>query len=190
VGEVDRGVHRDRGTTLVSRATCVVMVLGPPDVGAILRGAEVGCGLHTLEFIEVVLTEVGWDEPASAISALRKDLFSDGSVMWCRTSSRSMMQERDPNQKTSPVLKMIRVLKTIAMESSGINVAPLAGAPDVGVYDPTAHHEVPHVMLLGRTTSLIVTRWYMREHVGSYKSLYRFEPLECVTPNFLSRLSI
>jgi hypothetical protein len=32
VGEVDRGVDRDRGTTLVSRATCVVMVLGPPDV--------------------------------------------------------------------------------------------------------------------------------------------------------------
>ena len=101
MGEVDRGVHRDRGTTLVSRATCVVMVLGPPDVGAILRGAEVGCGLHTLEFIEVVLTEVGWDEPASMVNALGEGLFSEGSMMQCRTHSRSAMKERDPKQKTS-----------------------------------------------------------------------------------------
>jgi hypothetical protein len=61
---------------------------------------------------------------------------------------------------------------------------------DVGVYDLTAHHGVPHVMLLGRTMSLIVTRWFVRMHVGSHKSLYRFGPLECVTPYIQSRLSI
>jgi hypothetical protein len=42
VGDVDRGVHRDRGAALVGRATCVVMALGPPDAGTILRGAEAG----------------------------------------------------------------------------------------------------------------------------------------------------
>jgi hypothetical protein len=40
--DMDRGVHRDRGATLIGRATCVVMALGLPDTGAILRGAEVG----------------------------------------------------------------------------------------------------------------------------------------------------
>jgi hypothetical protein len=42
-------------------------------------------------------------------------------------------------------------LKMIPMESSWINVAPLPGMPAVGVYDPTAHHGVPHVMLLSKT---------------------------------------
>jgi hypothetical protein len=41
VGDVDRGDRRDRSAALVGRATCVVMALGPPDVGAILHGAEV-----------------------------------------------------------------------------------------------------------------------------------------------------
>jgi hypothetical protein len=60
----------------------------------------------------------------------------------------------------------------------------------VGVYDPTMHHEVPHVMLLGKTVSLIANRWYVRVHVGSHNSLYRFGPLECITPYILSRLTI
>ena len=42
VGDVDRGDRRDKGVALVARATCVVMALGSPDVGAILHGAEVG----------------------------------------------------------------------------------------------------------------------------------------------------
>jgi hypothetical protein len=35
--------------------------------------------------------------------------------------------------------------------------SPLPGAPDVGVCDPTVHHGVIHIMLLSRTTSLIMT---------------------------------
>jgi hypothetical protein len=63
----------------------------------------------------------------------------------------------DPKRNTSLTLKVIGVLKMIAMESSWINVAPLLGMPAVGVYDLTADHEVPHVMLLSRTTSLTAT---------------------------------
>jgi hypothetical protein len=100
------------------------------------------------------------------------------------------MQEKDPKRNTSPALKVTRVLKMIAMESSWINVSPLSGAPDVGVYDPTAHHRVPHVMLLSRTMSLTATRWYVQEHVGSRGGLYRFGTLECVTPYFLLRLCV
>lgn len=39
---------------------------------------------------------------ASTINALEEDLFSDGFMMWCRTPSRSTMQERDPKQKNLP----------------------------------------------------------------------------------------
>jgi hypothetical protein len=34
----------------------------------------------------------------------------------------------------------------------------------IDVCDPTAHHEVTQVMLLGRTSSLIVTRWFVQRH--------------------------
>jgi hypothetical protein len=77
-----------------------------------------------LEFVRVVLAEVGRDEPGSVIGAFGEDLFSDGSAVRCRTPSRFVMQERDPKWKTFPVLKMTRVLKIIAMESLGINVTP------------------------------------------------------------------
>jgi hypothetical protein len=76
------------------------------------------------------------------------------------------------------------------MESLWINVAPLPGALAVDVYDPTAHHGVSHVILLDRTTSLIMTWWYMWMHVGTQESIYRFGPLECVIPYFLLMLSI
>jgi hypothetical protein len=36
---------------------------------------------------------------------------------------------------------------------------------NVDVCDPTTHHMVTHVMLLGRTASLTMTQWYMQEHV-------------------------
>jgi hypothetical protein len=55
-----------------------------------------------------------------------------------------------------------------------------SAAVPVGVYDPTAHHGVPHMMLLSRTASLTATRWYVREHVGLHEDLYKFGTLECV----------
>jgi hypothetical protein len=41
VGDMDRGVRRDKGVASVGRATGVAMVLGLPNAGAILRRAEV-----------------------------------------------------------------------------------------------------------------------------------------------------
>ena len=46
------------------------------------------------------------------------------------------------------------------------------------------------MMLLERTTSLIVTRWYVWMHVRTQESLYKFESLECVIPYVLLMLSI
>ena len=109
------------------------------------------------------LVGVRWDEPASTIGAIR-EVFG-----WiCDAVQDTFLISdagEDPKQNTSLALKVVGVLKTIAMESSWINVAPLPGAPTISVYDPTAHYWVPHMMLLSRTTSLTATRWYMREHV-------------------------
>jgi hypothetical protein len=58
VGDVDRGVCHDKGTSSVDRAIGAAMVLGPPNMGAILRRAEVGLGLCTLKFIKLFLTNV------------------------------------------------------------------------------------------------------------------------------------
>jgi hypothetical protein len=40
-GDVDKGVHRDRGAALVGQATSVVMPLSPPDKDTNLRKVEV-----------------------------------------------------------------------------------------------------------------------------------------------------
>jgi hypothetical protein len=45
--------------------------------------------------------------------------------------------------------------------------------PFVSVCDPTAHHGVTHVMFLGRTTSLIATRWFVQRHVGITRRVIR-----------------
>jgi hypothetical protein len=51
-------------------------------------------------------------------------------------------------------------------------ISPSRHALVIGVYDPTAHHEVLYAMVLGRMTSLIATRWYVRMHVESHIEVY------------------
>jgi hypothetical protein len=54
------------------------------------------------------------------------------------------------------------------LATSNKNLVPMATLA-VGVCDPIAHHRVTHMMLLGRTVSLIATRWNMQEHVDDAK---------------------
>jgi hypothetical protein len=53
----------------------------------------------------------------------------------------------------------------------------LPGVLVVVVCDPTAHHGVTHVILLGRMTSLTTTQWYMWGTSDLHKGLYRSRPL-------------
>jgi hypothetical protein len=78
-----------------------------------------------------------------------------------RIPSTSATLEMIPKQKTAPRLKVIMLLKTMAMESALIDDAPLPGAPDVSVCCPTAHPGFTLMVLLSRTMSLIVTRWFV-----------------------------
>lgn len=63
--------------------------------------------------------------------------------------------------------------------------------PIVGVWDPTVHHGVTHVMLLIRTASSIATRWFMQKHAGITRRLIHVRAAQnCVTPYFLLRCGI
>jgi hypothetical protein len=87
-------------------------------------------------------------------------------------------------------IKDVVLPKSIMWDSRESTSLSLSSAPTVVVYDPTVHHRLSHVMLLGKTTSLIVTRWYVWMHIRTQESLYRFGPLECVIPHVMLVLSI
>jgi hypothetical protein len=84
---VDKRVCRGRGAASADRVIGVTMVLGPPDVGAILHGAEAYRDPHALEFVGVGLAIVGRGRPATAFGAIGEDLFLDESAMRCRMPS-------------------------------------------------------------------------------------------------------
>jgi hypothetical protein len=63
--------------------------------------------------------------------------------MRCRVPSTSAAQEMVPKQKTAPGLKVIMLLKTMAMESALIDDDPLPGTLAVGVLCPTTHPGLP-----------------------------------------------
>jgi hypothetical protein len=61
----------------------------------------------------------------------------------------------------------------------------------IDVCDPTAHHRVTHLVLLGRTTSLIVTQWYVQRHVSIARRFIQVQAaLNCVTSYVLLWLGI
>jgi hypothetical protein len=59
--------------------------------------------------------------------------FFGGAAMRCRVPSTSAMHEMVPKQKIAPKLKVILLLKMMAMELALIDDTPLPGAPAVGV---------------------------------------------------------
>jgi hypothetical protein len=63
----------------------------------------------------------------------KEDFFSGGVAMRCRVSSTFAKQEMVPKQKTAPRMKVILLLKMMAMESALIDDTPLPGAPAIGV---------------------------------------------------------
>ena len=53
--------------------------------------------------------------------------------MWCKVPSTSGMHEMVPKQKIAPGLKVILLLKIMAMKLALIDDTPLLSAPAVGV---------------------------------------------------------
>jgi hypothetical protein len=155
VGDVAKGVRRDRGATLVVQATCVTTTLGPPDVGAILRGAETrrsSCfGVHRFSSC----WRCTWQSRCRFWCHQRR--FLPGWVREAVQDAFLICNEGDGSE--------VEDHSSIEGDRGVEDDAFLCGAPAVGVCDPTVHHRVTHVMLLGRTASLIATRWYMKKHI-------------------------
>jgi hypothetical protein len=123
VGDVDNRVLRVGGEASVGWAIGITASLGPPDFGMILCGTKTRRGSHALGPADGILAGAIRGNPAAAFGTPREDFFPDGSTMGCKIPYWSAMQEMYPKWKISPALKVIMVLKVIAMESS-INVAP------------------------------------------------------------------
>jgi hypothetical protein len=124
VGEVDKGVRRNKGMASVGEATGITTALGPPDVGAILHGMKTCRNSPALEFVGVILTGAVRGNPTTSFGTTGEDFFPNGSSMRCKIPSWSAMLEMDLKWRISPAMKVIGVLKMMAMESSCINVAP------------------------------------------------------------------
>jgi hypothetical protein len=123
VGDVGNGVRLVGSKASVGRAKSAATSLGPPNFGSILRGTKTCRVSHGLEPASGILASCSW-QPAAAFGATRKDFFPNASPMRCKIPPRSAMQGMDTKWKISPALKVIMVLKVIAMESSYINIAP------------------------------------------------------------------
>jgi hypothetical protein len=65
--------------------------------------------------------------------------------------------------KTIPQIKLEVTAEKDESKDEGLHILSVENVVEhfVGVYDPTAHHGVSHMMLLARTTSLIATQWYV-----------------------------
>jgi hypothetical protein len=74
------------------------------------------------------------------------------------------MQEMVLKQKTAPRLKVILLLKTTAMESALIDDTLPTWRASCRCFVSDCTPGVTFVVLLGRTTSQIVTRWFMLLH--------------------------
>jgi hypothetical protein len=89
--------------------------------------------------------------------------FLGGVAMRCRVPSTSATHEMVPKQKIAPGLKVILLLKMMTMELVVINDTPYL-ARQLSVFSVRPHTRGTLVMLLGRTVSWIVIRWFVPGH--------------------------
>jgi hypothetical protein len=136
------------GEAIVDRPSTLWGILSLDSCGTTLR--------HTIGgvFVGAVrgFTTASFGDP-------EEDFLSGGVVMRCRVPSTSATQEMVPKQKTAPGLKVIMLLKTMAMVSALIDDASPTWHASYRCFVSDHTPKVTLVVLLGRTTSQIVTRW-------------------------------
>jgi hypothetical protein len=118
--------------------------------------------------------------------------FSGGSAMRCRVPSSSAMQEMVPKRNIAPRRRVILFLKVMAIELALIKDTPPTWRASCRclVSDRTPGDTL--AMLLGRTVSLIVARWFVlgaRESKRETRNFLQVRPtLRGVIPYFLGWL--
>jgi hypothetical protein len=100
---------------------------------------------------------------SASLEIAEEGLFSGGSATRCRVPSMSAMHKMVSKQNIAPGLRVILFLKMTAMELTLINDTSSTWRASCRclVSDHTPGDTLG--MLLGRTMSLIVTRWFMLE---------------------------
>jgi hypothetical protein len=93
-----------------------------------------------------------------------EDFFLGGVSMWCKVPSTSGMHEMVPKQKIAPGLKVILLLKLMAMELALIDDTPPIWHASCGCFVSDRTPGGTLVVLLGRTVSWIITRWFTLRH--------------------------
>jgi hypothetical protein len=96
-----------------------------------------------------------------------------------------------PKQKTTPGLKVILILKMMAMESTLIDDAPPTWHASCRCFVSDHTPGVTLMVLLGRMVSLIVTIWFTLEHERETSRFQQVRAvLRSIIPYFLGWLCI
>jgi hypothetical protein len=93
-----------------------------------------------------------------------EDFFLGGVAMRCRVPSTSATQEMVLKQKIAHVLKVILLLKMMAMELALIDDTPPTWRASCRCFVSDRTSRGTLVVLLGRTVSRIVARWFTLGH--------------------------
>jgi hypothetical protein len=149
LGEVDKGVHRVE-EAMVDWPSTLWGILSLASCGTTSRRAVGGGMVHGFT--------------VAPFGAPEEDFFSGGVAMRCRVPSTSATQEMVPKQKTAPRLKVILLLKMMAMESALIDDTPPTWRASCQCFVSDRAPGVPVMVLLGRMVSRIVTRWFALGH--------------------------
>jgi hypothetical protein len=121
----------------------------------------------------------------------KEDFFLGVVAMRCRVPSTSATHELVPKQKTAPRLKMILLLKMMAMELVLIDDTPPTWHASCHCFVSDRTPGGTLMVLLGRTVSRIVTQWFVLGHERD-RETSRFQQvwaaLKSVIPYFLGWL--
>jgi hypothetical protein len=133
----------------------------PTDWSSFSRGI-LSSGLQWTIFPRAVSGGVVRSLALASLRIFEEGLFLAGSATRCRVPSTSAMHEMVPKQNIAPRLRVILFLKVTAIELALINDTPYL-ACQLSVSSVQPHTRGTLVVLLGRTVSLIVARWFMPE---------------------------
>jgi hypothetical protein len=102
--------------------------------------------------------------PVAPCGIPKEDFFLGGVAMRCRVPSTSATHEMVSKQKIAPGLKVILLLKMMAMELALIDDTPPTWHATCQCFVSNHTPEGTLVVLLDRTVSWIVTRWFALGH--------------------------
>jgi hypothetical protein len=148
VGEVDNGVLQVSET--------------PTDWSSFFRGL-LSHGQRGVIFFWAVSGGAPHRLASAPLEISKEGIFSGGSATRCRVPSTSAMHVMVPKQNIAPGLRVILFLKMTVMEITLIINTPPTWRTNCRCLESDRTPRGTLTVLLGRTVSLIVARWFMSD---------------------------